>query len=202
MKFRFCGELDCPDWVLAEIATLSRISSIKMKLLCTQVINGILGTPIDFDKVNKLTADAKYEKGDVKATIAALTFIFTSSSKHAIDEDSLLNELQQLGLPKESTAALCKIFSEKFVLLQEKLKKSSLKLTEIQNINWQVDYILSSSVLNEVNDPSVKLCLEVKDSDLSEIKLHSFNMSSRKFLLLLHELKQAYAIMEEMTPSS
>ncbi|XP_035229753.1 COMM domain-containing protein 4-like [Stegodyphus dumicola] len=100
MKFRFCGELDCPDWVLAEIATLSRISSIKMKLLCTQVVNGILGTPIDFDKVNKLTADAKYEKGDVKATIAALTFIFTSSSKHAIDEDSLLNELQQLGLPK------------------------------------------------------------------------------------------------------
>ena len=26
-KFRFCGELDCPDWVLAEIATISKIVS-------------------------------------------------------------------------------------------------------------------------------------------------------------------------------
>ncbi|XP_054723993.1 COMM domain-containing protein 4-like [Uloborus diversus] len=104
MKFRFCGELDCPDWVLAEIATLARISSIKMKLLCNQVVNSILGEPIDFDKVNKLTADAKYEQGDVKATIAALSFIFTSSAKHSIDEESLLNELQQLGLPKAFSA--------------------------------------------------------------------------------------------------
>lgn len=41
------------------------------------------------------------EIGDVKATIAALSFIFTSSAEHGIEEESLLkNELQQLGLPK------------------------------------------------------------------------------------------------------
>ncbi|XP_054708618.1 COMM domain-containing protein 4-like [Uloborus diversus] len=202
MKFRFCGELDCPDWVLAEIATLARISSIKMKLLCNQVVNSILGEPIDFDKVNKLTADAKYEQGDVKATIAALSFIFTSSAKHSIDEESLLNELQQLGLPKESTSALCKVFSDKFILLQGKLKKDSLKLSEIQNINWQVDYIISSSKLKEVNDPSVVLSMEVKEEKHLEATVHSFNMSSNNFLLLLHELKQAYSIMEEVTPTS
>ena len=26
-KFRFCGDLDCPDWVLAEISILSKIVS-------------------------------------------------------------------------------------------------------------------------------------------------------------------------------
>lgn len=25
MRFRFCGDLDCPDWVLAEINTLSKM---------------------------------------------------------------------------------------------------------------------------------------------------------------------------------
>ncbi len=27
MRFRFCGDLDCPDWVLAEISTLSKLVS-------------------------------------------------------------------------------------------------------------------------------------------------------------------------------
>ncbi|GFW98929.1 COMM domain-containing protein 4 [Trichonephila clavipes] len=197
MKFRFCGDLDCPDWVLAEIATLSRITSVKMKLICTHVINGLLGKPIDFEKVTKLTSDAKYEKSDVKATIAALSFILTSSTKHGIDEESLSNELQQLGLPKESSAALCKNFSENYLLLQHKLKKDSFKLTEITKINWHLDYILSSSCLNEVHNPSVNLSFEVLENN--ETNVHSINMSANKFQLLLHELKQACSIMEETT---
>ncbi|CAL1270814.1 unnamed protein product [Larinioides sclopetarius] len=172
-----------------------------MKLMGNQVVNGILGNSIDYENINKLTADAKLEKGDVKATIAAISFILTSSAKHGIDEESLSNELQQLGLPKESTAALCRIFSVKFSLLQEKLKNDSFKLTEVKKIDWQVDHILYSSFLkSDVNNPSVKLSFEVKEND--EMTLQSINMSSSKFQTLLHELKQACAIMEETTPSS
>ena len=99
MKFRFCGELDCPDWVLAEISTLSKITSVKMRLLCTQIIKDLLGESIDYAKVEKLTSDAKYELSDVKGSIAALSFIISSATKYSVDGDSLSNELQQLGLP-------------------------------------------------------------------------------------------------------
>jgi hypothetical protein len=47
-----------------------------------------------------LTSDAKFDIEDVKACASALNFIFSSSSKHNIDSETLSNELQQLGLPK------------------------------------------------------------------------------------------------------
>lgn len=40
------------------------------------------------------------ELGDVKATVAVLSFIFSSAAKHSVDGESLSSELQQLGLPK------------------------------------------------------------------------------------------------------
>ena len=43
------------------------------------------------------------EESDIKAAAAALSFILSSAAKHAVDGDSLNNELQQLGLPKGKT---------------------------------------------------------------------------------------------------
>nr|KAF6391613.1 COMM domain containing 4 [Pipistrellus kuhlii] len=60
MRFRFCGDLDCPDWVLAEISTLAKISSVKLRLLCGQVLQELLGLGMDYEKVQKLTADARF----------------------------------------------------------------------------------------------------------------------------------------------
>ena len=55
---------------------------------------------MQYAKVTKLTSDAKFEESDIKASIAALSFILSSAAKHSVDGDSLDNELQQLGLPK------------------------------------------------------------------------------------------------------
>ncbi|KAK8770044.1 hypothetical protein V5799_013486, partial [Amblyomma americanum] len=101
MLFKFCGDRDCPDWLLAEIGSLSKISSVKVKLLCVQVVNGILNSQIGFDKVAKLTADSKFTTDDVKGVLMALEFILKNSTKFAVDEESLVNELTQLGLPRE-----------------------------------------------------------------------------------------------------
>jgi len=42
------------------------------------------------------------ETGDVKASIAVISFIISNATKFSVDADSLSNELQQLGLPKGS----------------------------------------------------------------------------------------------------
>lgn len=40
------------------------------------------------------------ESGDIKASVAVLSFILSSAAKHNVDSESLSSELQQLGLPK------------------------------------------------------------------------------------------------------
>uniref|UniRef100_A0A8C4J2W6 COMM domain containing 4 n=1 Tax=Dromaius novaehollandiae TaxID=8790 RepID=A0A8C4J2W6_DRONO len=67
------------------------------------------------------------ESGDVKATIAVLSFILSSAAKHNVDSESLSSELQQLGLPKEHATGLCRSYEEKQSPLQDSLRACSLR---------------------------------------------------------------------------
>ncbi|XP_037307655.2 COMM domain-containing protein 4 [Pungitius pungitius] len=198
MRFRFCGDLDCPDWVLAEISTLAKISSVKMKLLCAQVLKDLIGEGIDYDKVAKLTADAKFERGDIKASVAVLSFIFSSAAKHDVDSESLSSELQQLGLPKEHTTGLCKSYEDKQSVLQGKLRETSLRLGRLETVSWRVDYTLSSSELREVNEPLIHLKLQTQGAESGSTETTVVCVSADKFRVLLAELKQAQTRMNAL----
>ncbi|NWI45900.1 COMD4 protein, partial [Picathartes gymnocephalus] len=185
-RFRFCGDLDCPDWVLAEISTLAKISSVKLKLICAQVLRDLLGEAIEYDKILKLTSDAKLESGDVKATIAVLSFILSSAAKHNVDSESLSSELQQLGLPKaEHASGLCRSYEEKQNPLQDRLRACSLRLSQLGSVRWRVDYTLSSSELQEVNEPVVHLTFNVRDRERENMTAVPVTLSANKFRVLL-----------------
>ncbi|NWW70102.1 COMD4 protein, partial [Climacteris rufus] len=185
-RFRFCGDLDCPDWVLAEISTLAKISSVKLKLICAQVLRDLLGEAIEYEKILKLTSDAKLESGDVKATIAVLSFILSSAAKHNVDSESLSSELQQLGLPKaEHATGLCRSYEEKQSSLQDRLRACSLRLSQLGSVRWRVDYTLSSSELQEVNEPLVHLTFNVRDRECEKMTAVPVTLSANKFRVLL-----------------
>lgn len=175
-RFRFCGDLDCPDWVLAEISTLAKI----------------------YEKILKLTADAKFESGDVKATVAVLSFILSSAAKHSVDSDSLSSELQQLGLPREHATSLCRCYEEKQSPLQEHLRACSLRVNRLANVGWRVDYTLSSSLLRSVEEPMVHLQLEIVPAPGALAQPVSMSLSADKFQVLLAELKQAQTLMTSL----
>ncbi|KAM8780682.1 COMM domain-containing protein 4 isoform 1-T1 [Rhynchonycteris naso] len=198
MRFRFCGDLDCPDWVLAEISILAKISSVKLRLLCAQVLKELLGQGIDYEKVLKLTADARFESGDVKAMVAVLSFILSSAAKYSVDGKSLSSELQQLGLPKEHAASLCRCYEEKQSPLQEYLRACSLRVNRLAGTGWRVDYTLSSSLLRSVEEPTVHLQLEVAATLDTPAQPLSMCLSADKFQVLLAELKQAQSLMSTL----
>ena len=199
MKFRFCGDVDCPDWLLAEMSILSKISSVKMKLLCAQVVTEMTGGKIDYAKAAKLTSDAKFEVADIKAAVAALSFIFASSARQNVDGETVSNELQQLGLPKEHANALCKIYDDKLDQLQRTLRQSSMRISKLKEVDWRIDYVISSSLMGDVGEPEIQLEIVKEDLLNKETPRFTFTVNNNDFRTLLAELKQVYRIMEDFS---
>lgn len=50
MRFKFCGDLDAPDFLLKEIDTLSKISVVRIKLIVAAIVKGLVGDEIDVTK--------------------------------------------------------------------------------------------------------------------------------------------------------
>nr|XP_009861974.1 COMM domain-containing protein 4-like [Ciona intestinalis] len=186
MRFRFCGGLDCPDWVLAEINTLARLTSVKMKLLVSQVLKSMNEGKLDFEKVEKITLDAKLGVGGVKASVAGLEFILSSATKHDIGWETLLDELQQLGLPKEHSVALCKSFERNVESLREKFLERSLRRSgRVVGVDWKINPGVGGS---RVVDVRVSMGSGVV----------SFAVEESKLKQLLDELKQVQTQIEQI----
>jgi len=127
MKFRFCGSLDVPEWLLTEISTsLSKISAMRLKMLCKQV-RVCDGVETDFAKLKNHTKGL--EPSEVKGSIAAIHFVLTSSAKYNIDSEVLLAEIQQLGLPKDCSEALVQYYNES----KQEIQVCTLASLQIQN---------------------------------------------------------------------
>jgi len=201
MRFRFCGGLDCPDWVLAEITILARMSSIKMKLLSGQVVKSLLGEELDHEKVKKYTSDAKYDTSDVKAAIAVLEFILSSAARYDVESAPLSDEMQQLGLPKEHSVALCKLFADNCTKLQEHFKLNTLSLTQIESLEYKIKHVLDPQGKNVVNEPLVELTLQLHKNVKQNNETITFTLTSRKFQTFLYEMKQAREAMKSAVES-
>ena len=176
---------------------LSKISSVRIKLLAAQVANEISGTPIDYVKVEKLTADSGFDTTDVKAIIAAIHFVLVNSSKYDADDQVVATELQQLGLPKEHSESLCRAYRDKRALLRSHLAAKTVSFPRLTDVAWRVDLALASSELDSVAEPVVQMRTKL-DSSLTGATPQdvAFEVSAEKFRMLLADLKEARDIME------
>lgn len=76
MKFRFCGDLDAPDWLLREADVISRMTYVRIKLLAMHIIAAMSGAieQIDYDKVRKLVSTANFEPSDIRFSLFLIIF--------------------------------------------------------------------------------------------------------------------------------
>ncbi len=85
MKYKFSGDNDVPEWLLAEVSTLSKISCVRLKLITRAVINELSGGVLDVEKVTKLVPP-NLTWSDIKAVLAAISFILRGAVRNAVVE--------------------------------------------------------------------------------------------------------------------
>ncbi|KAL3289873.1 hypothetical protein HHI36_023263 [Cryptolaemus montrouzieri] len=183
MKFRFCGNSDCPDWVLAVINTLSKLSSVKLKLLTQIVVEGIIDPPLNMEKALKLFSESKLDSNlDLKACISCLRYIVVSTARFVCETTALQSELQQLGLPREHSSAIKKVIDDKQNVIIKKLESSSLKVNALESLTVKV---------NKESDCAL---LDIKVNG----KINQVTVTSHTVDILLKNLRELRPKMEEL----
>ena len=114
------------------------MSVVKFKVLCKHVLQQTCGSVVDEEKLAKLFGDGKFDVHETKGVVASLHFILASSARYDVAEDTLMLELQQLGLPKEHTEALVGTFRDGRAQLQTFLAETSLRLPKLEALHWRV----------------------------------------------------------------
>jgi len=107
MRFQFCWDTDCPDWLLAQVAALSNLQACSIERLAALAVQGILGQPLAKEEV-----EVAAEGGDSSACLGAVTWVMRRAAGAEVAADTLDAELQQLGLPPPHAAALAAVYAE------------------------------------------------------------------------------------------
>jgi hypothetical protein len=149
----------------------------------------------DYDKVLQ-RIEGLENTSDIKSAMASLLFIISNSARFNVNEQQLSIELQQIGLPKESTELLCRSYRSNKNELVQHLKTKTVRLPKIEEWKWRVDFIMSSSKLKQVNEPSVQLELKIVQKENQHTE--AFDVSLDQFRVLRHELKTARKLMDQL----
>ena len=197
MRFRFCGGLDAPDWLLTEIAIVAKLSTKQITFFAEQVIKQLLGKDLAYDKLDKLAQVVKFTRSDVKAALAAVNYVLDHATRYNVERKILGTEMQQLGLHEDLTNAVLDVYFKKKDTILALYKRKEFKLETIEKVDWRVDCVLGSSNIQGMAEPNIML--KIKGSNSNDDV--SFDMSSNMFRVLHAELKNAHTMMTQMSGS-
>jgi hypothetical protein len=177
--------------LLSQMFVVSKTSAVKIKLVAKQVLQQACGGASDEQKLEKLLGDGKLETHEMKGIIAALHFILTSSARFNVAEDVLGLELQQLGLPKEHTEVLVLALRDGRAPLQRHLADSSLRLSRLEAMRWQVHEDPGAAGAHEVQLQMALRAQATASVPEPPARTLDFRLSADSLTLLHAELKAA-----------
>jgi len=191
MRFRFCGGEDCPDWLLAEIASLAAVSVVKVRQLTAEACQLLSeDKQIQPERLEALVADTKLQPKEVAALITAVHWIVHGGARDALEYQVLGDELQQLGMPKEHAGAIARVYRDRRDGLLKSLKQRSLRLSHLESIQWHLQDKIGEKV-----GPEVLLHLDLGSNTRKVL------LSEARLRVLMAELETARNISSRLQPT-
>ncbi|XP_017123070.1 COMM domain-containing protein 4 [Drosophila elegans] len=191
MKFRFCGEGDCPDWVLAEIiSTLSNLSTENLEQLSDLVALRICGQTFEESKIKSLTSTLTNEG---KTAVACINFMLVNAARYSCTESIFGEEIQQLGLPKDHAAAMCRVLQKHSTAIRQTLIEKSFRINELQSVR---DITTPGRTPPNYTTLELKISQELVDG-LPKDTTHVLNLDRAQVKALIAELELARDAMEK-----
>jgi len=191
MRFRFCGGEDCPDWLLAEIASLAAVSVVKVRQLTTEACQLLSeDKQIQPERLEALVADTKLQPKEVAALITAVHWIVHGGARDALEYQVLGDELQQLGMPKEHAGAIARVYRDRRDGLLKSLRQRSLRLSHLESVQWHLQDKIGTKV-----GPEVLLHLDLGSNTRKVL------LSEARLRVLVAELETARNISSRLQPT-
>lgn len=143
MKFKFCGNVDCPDWLISEITLLTKINTIKLRIISNNFITCILNNGKNLADLRKSLEEMKLNPDDASIVLSVLEFIFKNSAKFDIEDIVLNQELLQLGIPQENADSISKVFKNQKENLKNKLRDKIFCFNKVIDVEHKISYVLA-----------------------------------------------------------
>ncbi len=216
MRFRFCGDLDCPDWILSEVAIMSQLDVSDFNDILLIVQNLFMKqSPIQIQRqVQNHNLNTDKPVDGVQGVRAAIYFILLNSAKYNLDATSLQQEIEQLGLPTISAKAVSKAYNQ----IKDKLRialfndNQSNRINRVINTNFSINNIIASSSSspssldgNDQSDhvqkfASIFINTEKYNENETTITNTSFQISEIKLDAMIYELEKCKEMAKAMNP--
>uniref|UniRef100_A0AAV1TR67 COMM domain-containing protein n=1 Tax=Peronospora matthiolae TaxID=2874970 RepID=A0AAV1TR67_9STRA len=197
MKFRFCGGLEPPDWVLVEIPLL--LSGESRKVLPSDLSAMCHALAVNITREELEQAQSLFEEKDERnAAVAVLRFILTHAAKYDVERTDLVKELLQLGMHLAAAEAIALSYEHHRPRIQDQLRAQRFRFPGIEKVKWNVEADSRVS-MHLMLDRPVMECDVATTAASSEL---SFDMSKAKFLALYEELRQAQSMLRSVQPST
>eukprot|EP01060_Flectonema_neradi_P022267 TRINITY_DN30536_c0_g1_i1.p1 TRINITY_DN30536_c0_g1~~TRINITY_DN30536_c0_g1_i1.p1 ORF type:complete len:212 (+),score=24.01 TRINITY_DN30536_c0_g1_i1:60-638(+) len=189
MKFRLFGGLDCPDWFLSILATMSSASVESVAIFLDTSVEKLCGTEPDWDTVMEKASTYDINHHGIKELLGGMHTIVSNVIRYAMTPSQVTQELTMLGLPKEMADAISqKISSE----------ESRLKTYANERIPRKATVLSTETSVRQPEDatfPVVRLSLTTGSTQKPISSTRQVEMTTSQFRHLNVELRNAYAEM-------
>jgi len=181
MKFHFIGGMDCPDWIIAEVALLNTLTPNLFRTWCVIIIHHIkfFISEWSLEEMNRLKDRNEIDLRSIKAMVSALSFIIEESTKSNCPVEDLENEMLQIGFSTAHVNLLTKLYSQE----QEQLSKT-MNLRFMQAPSFAIRNI-------EKRDDNVTMKVETTDRNILTLSIDNKNCQ-----LFKHNMKVALEVLE------